>query len=49
MAKLNAFFAAKSQDQIDEYLYSHSVCDIANDVGVLPDDVRQWLASYMEA
>lgn len=46
---MTSFFANQSQDHINEYLYSHSVCDIANDVGVLPDDVRQWLASYMEA
>ena len=49
MAKLTAFFASMSEDQIGEYLYSHSVCDIANEIGVLPDDVHAWVSSYVEA
>ncbi len=48
MTKLNTFFAKLSQYQVNEYLYSHSVCDIANDVGVLPDEVRAWLDLYMK-
>lgn len=47
MEKLNAFLLAMSQDALDEYLYSHSVKDIADDAQVTQDEVRAWLTSYM--